>query len=396
MSDGTELPVQGKQSPLHSKLFPFLGLLVATFVFINCTPTPAPLLCTEINCNNSKKPTNSETPAEPTGTTPAEPKEEPASPSGSVKDTKPPVETPEEPKPEEKPEPPKPTSFRWSQTIQQGTADLLGVAMPTATDAWVVGKQGTILYSADAGATWTQQSSGVTSSLRAVWFFDAKKGWAVGDKGVILYTKNGGKTWKPQPSMVTDDLYAVQFVNPYNGWAVGDAFTLLRTTDGGESWQSVSGAMNIDLRGLAFKDKMNGYFVGAQGTILTTYNGALSISSEVTGTQANFSDASITKTETWAVGAQGQLLQKSQDTGWQKRKSPVATDLNSIRFLDDKRGWMIGAGGVLLGTSDSGKTWASEAQGTYPDLNAIAVFSKEAAIIVGQNGTIVRMEGVFE
>ncbi|TNE46204.1 MAG: hypothetical protein EP343_24155 [Deltaproteobacteria bacterium] len=383
-----------------------LSFLFLSIVFLGCTPPPAPLLCTQLNCGSSEscvdgrcETTTSPTPAtpkSPSGST-VEPKGDPsATPSGGEKTPDNPKETPTEPEPETKPEPPTPTSYRWSKVIQEGNADLLGVTMPTATDAWVVGHNGTILFSSDAGATWSRQNSGVTSTLRAVWFVDSKKGWAVGDNGVILFTKNGGATWKSQPSLVTDNLYAVQFVSSYNGWAVGDAFTLLRTTDGGESWQSVSGVLNIDLRGIAFKDKQHGYFVGAQGTILHTYNGALSVSTEVTGTQTNFRDASINSQDTWAVGAQGQLLLKTQDSGWQKQESPVATDLNSIRFLDDKRGWMIGAGGVLLGTKDGGTSWSSEAQGSYPDLHAIAAFSDKAAIIVGANGTIVRMEGVYE
>src|SRR5262249_5953928 len=60
---------------------------------------------------------------------------------------------------------------------------------------WVVGTGGTILHTANGGASWQRQESGTTSELHAIKFVDAKYGWIVGAEATVLRTKDGGKTW---------------------------------------------------------------------------------------------------------------------------------------------------------------------------------------------------------
>jgi photosystem II stability/assembly factor-like uncharacterized protein len=69
----------------------------------------------------------------------------------------------------------------------------MGVAFTDATHGWVVGSSdGTILATADGGATWSTQTSGTSNQLNGVAFTDDTHGWAVGDGGVILATSTGG------------------------------------------------------------------------------------------------------------------------------------------------------------------------------------------------------------
>ena len=72
-----------------------------------------------------------------------------------------------------------------------------------------VGDGGTILRSADHGATWTAPSSGVSSSLRGVQYAGATIGFvAAGDSSVVL-TSTDGSTWSSQTNPATDDLQSV-------------------------------------------------------------------------------------------------------------------------------------------------------------------------------------------
>ena len=64
---------------------------------------------------------------------------------------------------------------------------------------WAVGEGGTIVATADAGATWKPQASATTNRLHSVTFSaDGQRGWAVGDGGTIVATADAGATWKPQ------------------------------------------------------------------------------------------------------------------------------------------------------------------------------------------------------
>ena len=55
-----------------------------------------------------------------------------------------------------------------------------------ANIGWAVGDAGTILHTADGGATWTSESGGGAHTLRAVDFSDATRGYAVGDLGMLV------------------------------------------------------------------------------------------------------------------------------------------------------------------------------------------------------------------
>ena len=72
----------------------------------------------------------------------------------------------------------------------------------TAVDGgrfWVVGDAGAILASTDDGLTWEAQASNVTDNLYAVQFTDALHGAAVGRRGTVVVTADGGATWTPRP-----------------------------------------------------------------------------------------------------------------------------------------------------------------------------------------------------
>jgi photosystem II stability/assembly factor-like uncharacterized protein len=66
-----------------------------------------------------------------------------------------------------------------------------------------------------------------------------------------------------------------------------------------------------------------------------------------------------------AVGERG-LIVLSDDGGksWrQARQVPVSVTLTAISFADDKLGWAVGHGGVVLHSRDAGETWVKQADG---------------------------------
>jgi len=113
-------------------------------------------------------------------------------------------------------------------------------ALTSATAGVAVGDDGTILTTADGGATWTRNASlpGLTAHLRSVAFASATAGVAVGDDGTVLASTDGGTTWvlQPGPSGLTADLRSVALTSATAGVAVGDDGTILTTADGGATW----------------------------------------------------------------------------------------------------------------------------------------------------------------
>ena len=67
-------------------------------------------------------------------------------------------------------------------------------------------------------------------TLQSVFFIDEQRGWVVGEEGTILTTADGGATWMPQTSGTTADLRSVQMqADGQRGWVVGYGATLLNT-----------------------------------------------------------------------------------------------------------------------------------------------------------------------
>ncbi|MEW6413531.1 MAG: YCF48-related protein [Candidatus Zixiibacteriota bacterium] len=104
-------------------------------------------------------------------------------------------------------------------------------------NGWIVGKTsnlGSISFTTDGGLTWSTKDIGLPNTyLQAIQFVDELTGWIVGQSGKVLYTEDAGQTWTEQNSGTEDWLYGVYFLNDRLGWAVGDLGTIRFTTSGG-------------------------------------------------------------------------------------------------------------------------------------------------------------------
>lgn len=65
-----------------------------------------------------------------------------------------------------------------------------------------------------------------------------------------------------------------------------------------------------------------------------------------------------------AVGERGiVLLSDDQGKIWRQVPVPVSVGLTAVRFVDAQHGWITGHGGVVLASSDGGRTWTKQFDG---------------------------------
>jgi photosystem II stability/assembly factor-like uncharacterized protein len=93
-------------------------------------------------------------------------------------------------------------------------------------------------------------NSGTSRELRGVAFGSRDVGVIVGVNGLILRTEDAGRRWSPVPSGTRRTLHAAIFSGPEEVVAVGDGGTVLRSIDGGRHWSSVRSATSAALRDL--------------------------------------------------------------------------------------------------------------------------------------------------
>ena len=64
---------------------------------------------------------------------------------------------------------------------------------------WIAGRPGSVVvHSDDGGQSWRLQKTGCPLPLHGLCFFNDRHGWAVGEAGTILATADGGATWQVQ------------------------------------------------------------------------------------------------------------------------------------------------------------------------------------------------------
>jgi photosystem II stability/assembly factor-like uncharacterized protein len=66
-----------------------------------------------------------------------------------------------------------------------------------------------------------KQDSGVGQTLNDIFFINAKEGWAAGERGTLLHTADGGATWQSESLKMHGGLTRLFFITPDCGWLVG-------------------------------------------------------------------------------------------------------------------------------------------------------------------------------
>ncbi len=82
--------------------------------------------------------------------------------------------------------------------------------------------------------------------------------------------------------------------------------------------------------------------------------------------------------------------------GWTStRVGPAGQDLNTVYFLDSKRGWVGGDNGFLSRTDDGGRTWVQQVVGTTAAINDIYFRDKEDGfLLAGDTIFVTRDSGI--
>jgi photosystem II stability/assembly factor-like uncharacterized protein len=76
---------------------------------------------------------------------------------------------------------------------------------------------------------------------------------------------------------------------------------------------------------------------------------------------------------------------------WIKEDCPTTDDLNSVSFVSQYSGWVVGDNGTIL--FKIGSKWIKMASPSSEDLNSVYMVSRNDGWAVGANGTIIRFDG---
>ncbi|CAM6129395.1 unnamed protein product [Calypogeia fissa] len=244
-------------------------------------------------------------------------------------------------------------------------------------EGWIVGKPAILLHTTNAGESWERVplSARLPGNPVIIKATGEKGAEMVTDEGAIYVTANGGYNWKAAVAetvsatlnrTLSSDISGASYYN-------GTFNTVNRSTDGG--YVAVSSRGNFFLtwepgqpfwqphnRTSARRIQSMGW--RADGGLWLLVRGGGLFFSKGTGITEDFEEAKITSrgfgildigyrtpNEAWAVGGSGTLL-RSSDGGksWVRDKAAddIGANLYTVKFIDPKKGFIIGNNGVLL------------------------------------------------
>lgn len=216
----------------------------------------------------------------------------------------------------------------------------------------------------------------------------AQQGWSQ-----VTTIQRGG-----QPAVVNAVAYDGNTI-----YVVGAGGLIMRSYDEGRSFEEV--VVNTDT-GLndVFLRKEQIWIVGDKGTMIYSTDGGQSFlkriyetTHRVYGSSQNpyldlYSVEFEDKQRGYVVGDEGLIL-ATTDGGrsWFEQKSGVTEQLFHLSF-QGREGWAVGTAGTIVHTSNGGSNWYPQRSGTDKDLNRVYLITDKVGLISGDHGTLLRTE----
>jgi photosystem II stability/assembly factor-like uncharacterized protein len=236
---------------------------------------------------------------------------------------------------------------------------LNGIACRYSGEAWVVGTQGTLLYTSDAGASWQPQAVPTSADLRALATQDFGPVFVAGD-GVLLASNDTGAHWAP----IGDGTVSFRAIA-----AAQQAPTVLAVSEDGalfsvENNQLIGRGSFAGARAIAVSPDGRSAILVGDHLISRSSDGGRSWSPLASNGGVRLDDVRLDESgAAIAVGAGGAVahISAAGDVTLQR----IGTqDLHTIHLSeaeesDSAPGFTAGDGGQVFITLDGGQTWSA-------------------------------------
>jgi photosystem II stability/assembly factor-like uncharacterized protein len=232
---------------------------------------------------------------------------------------------------------------------------------------------------------------------RDLFFVDSEIGFVVGYNGAIYKTVNAGKSWTKQNSGTTLHLYSIFFLNKNIGFAAGRAMSgcldedcghgsiILKTSNGGETWTKIFFKDYTGINSLKFFNETKGVAIIETPEIPNSRNRYIATTSDG-GNTWHLKNLEIFSSNNKIecvdnilfVAGENQRIYKSKDFGnsWETINTPISVSDNvgNIYFYDENIGFIDG-GTTIYKTSNGGLSWEAT-NFPFPSLGIFHFYSE--------------------
>jgi photosystem II stability/assembly factor-like uncharacterized protein len=211
-------------------------------------------------------------------------------------------------------------------------------------------------------------TTGVTGEITSLFAFSGQSVIAAGTNGTLIKTTDGGETWSLLNPGVSVDLRSISFPTPRIGYAAGRQQTILKTLDGGTTWSKIpfDGGPN-NFYAVHFFNPTMGLAATGNGKIIRTINGAASWDTVYNNKEQFFTSFHFANENNGFATAGGGgrddgygLVLKTTDSGktWTKLNLAVSVTLTAVVMTNANTVYTTGYDGLICRSKDGGITWS--------------------------------------
>jgi photosystem II stability/assembly factor-like uncharacterized protein len=294
-----------------------------------------------------------------------------------------------------------------------------------------------ITYSPAQNYGWVDLSAnipGETQNLSDIHFISSDTCWITSSSSPeIFYSTDGAQSFISQDNEYNTNLQSIFMVSSNEGYIGGESGIIYRTTNSGADWNYHSSTTGgITVNDITFPPDLStpGYCCGWSGIIYEIYSGGIYQMSSYTG--SNLISITFPSAEGWVCGehairhytagswtsdqsapfgiynsiyfipgtTQGwcvgdKLFSTTNGTSWVSHGNPDVEErlMMHVFFLNESEGWIVGAQGLIMQTTDGGTVWTTHESNTEDTLWKI--FAIEDDIYIIGDGGFFKKYGVL-
>ncbi|MBE7515409.1 MAG: hypothetical protein HS105_02180 [Chloracidobacterium sp.] len=262
-----------------------------------------------------------------------------------------------------------------------------------------------VAASATLHAEWVRYKSASFAWLRDIAFVSETKGFIVGTDGVMLTTGDGGETWTQVPKFTTDTFRQIHFTDAKTGWLLCERNTysrgqnatsyLRKTVDGGATWDRIEfeGAGRERVTKLIFNKYGWGTAFGEGGYFYKLQEDGRTWKQSKTAIHFLLMSGAYGEGRNGLIVGAGGTILFSEDSGLMWDKATLLGDLNAkynaVYCVGERNGWAVGTGGAIVAATGGGRLWRVQRSGVTADLNDVIFLDRRRGWAVGDDGTII-------